>query len=51
MLAIKVRILVYLRYKVNNAKVQRYLEKRIAALSGGYYYSLVIRDLYQELHG
>lgn len=51
MLAIKVRILVYLRYKVNNAKVQRYLEKRIAALSGGYYYSQVIRNIYKDLHG
>ena len=51
MLAIKVRILVYLRYKVKNAKLLRYLEKRIAALSGGYYYSQVIRNIYKDLHG
>lgn len=49
--AISVKILVYLRYKVKNTKLQRFIEKKIAALTGGYYYSSVIRDIYQDLHG
>ena len=51
MFSLKVRILVYLRYKINNTKIQRYLEKKIASLTGGYYYSSVIRNIYQDLHG
>jgi len=51
MRSIRLKLLLFFRYRINNTRVQRFLEKRIAALSGGYYYSLVIRELYKELHG
>ena len=46
-----IKILVFLRYRIGNTKAQRYIEKKIAKLDGGYYYSSEIRKLYKELHG
>ena len=51
MRSIRLKLLLFSRYRINNTRIQRFLEKRIAALSGGYYYSTVIRELYKELHG
>ena len=47
----KLKILLFIRHHVSNSRIQRFLEKRIAALSEGYFYSLEIRKLYHELHG
>ena len=44
-------LLVWYRKRSKNVKINRYLEKKIAKLDGGYYYSSIIRDLYIELHG
>ena len=46
-----VKILVWMRYHASNAKLCRWLEKKIAKLDGSYFYSSVIRKLYKELHG
>ena len=51
MRSVRLKLLLFFRYRINNTRMQRFLEKRIAALSGGYYYSTVIRELYKELHG
>lgn len=51
MRSIRLKLLLFFRFRIKNTRMQRFLEKRIAALSGGYYYSSVIRDLYKELHG
>lgn len=44
-------LLIFLRKQSSNAKWNRYLEKKIARLDGGFYYSTKIRELYKELHG
>ena len=44
-------ILVWIRKRSNHTKINRFLEKKIAQLDVGFYYSLRIRDLYKELHG
>lgn len=46
-----IKILVWFRKHSSNVKLCRWLEKKIAKLDGGYYYSSVIRELYKELHG
>lgn len=51
MRSLRLKLLLFLRYRIKNTRVQRFLEKRIAVLSGGYYYSTVIRELYKEPHG
>lgn len=50
-MSVKAKLLLWLRYHVQNSKLQRWLEKKIANATGGYFYSQVIRDLYKELHG
>ena len=50
-MSIKVKLLICLRHKVTNSKLQRWLEKKIAKCTGGFYYSQIIRDLYKNLHG
>lgn len=44
-------ILVWFRRRSTNTKLCRWLEKKIAAMDDGFYYSKVIRELYKELHG
>ena len=44
-------ICLWLRNHTTNTKINRYLEKLIARLDGGFYYSTKIRKLYRELHG
>lgn len=44
-------ILVWVLKHSKNARLNRYLEKKIAQLDGGFYYSPLIRSLYKELHG
>ena len=46
---LKILILIY--SCVKNTRVRRYLEKKIAAFDGGFYYSHKIRDIYKEYHG
>lgn len=45
------RILVLIRRHTCNVRLNRFLEKKIAKLDGGFYYSKLIRELYKELHG
>lgn len=44
-------LLCKLRKKIRNRRIQRRLDNKIASLSGGYAYSMLIRDLYNELYG
>lgn len=44
-------IFIWIRKRSSHTKINRFLEKKIAQLDGGFYYSLKIRDLYKELHG
>ena len=44
-------ILVWIRRRSSNSKMNRFLERRIAHLDGGFEYSRIIRDLYKEFHG
>lgn len=40
-----------LRKKTSNARIQRKLDNKIASLDGGYAYSMLIRQLYNEIYG
>ena len=41
----------FMRKHSRNTRMNRYLEKTIAKLDGGFYYSAKIRELYKEMHG
>ena len=47
----RVKIAIRLYKKTSNSKLRRWLEKRIAAWTGGFVYSEIIRKLYKEEHG
>lgn len=46
-----ISFLIWLRRNSHHLKFNRFLEKKIAKLDGGFIYSLKIRELYKELHG
>ncbi len=48
---LKSQIAIYVYKHTSNAKLRRWLEKRIAEWTGGFAYSQVIRYLYREEHG
>ena len=48
---IAVRMLYLLRMHTTNTKLCRWLEKRMAAMSGGYAYNDFIRAFYKEEYG